>query len=88
MRRVNFDLGSAATPGVPGTDLARAQLVVETNQHLLQVPGVVGVWVGGKASTPIIVIAVREHRGHELESKVPDSLDGVNVYYIEGTPYN
>jgi hypothetical protein len=47
-------------------------------------PGVLGMWVGARASRPYIMLAVNENHGEELREAIPDSLDGINVYYLEG----
>jgi hypothetical protein len=84
MRKVDFDLAAGAIPGAPASDIHSAARVMERNRRLLQAPGVVGIWVGARASKPYIILAVSQDRGDELRDAIPDSLDGVNVYYIEG----
>jgi hypothetical protein len=84
MRKVDFDLAAGASSGAPARDLRNAARVMERNRLLLQAPGVVGLWVGAQASKPYIIVAISQDSGDELRDAIPDSLDGVNVYYIEG----
>jgi hypothetical protein len=84
MRRTDFDVATAAVEDAGQSDLHRAASILERNRHLLQADGVVGMWVGARASEPYIMLAVRQDRGDHLRSVIPDSVDGVSVYYIEG----
>jgi hypothetical protein len=86
MMKADFDLGAAAVPPTSRRDLRHAERVLERNKSRLQASGVVGMWIGAKASRPYIMIAVNQDRGKELRQAIPDSLDGINVYYVEGTP--
>lgn len=83
MKKANFDPGREASR----IRLRDAQLAMEKHQKELELPGVVAVWVGSRASTPYILVAVNEGRSEELRNAIPDSIDGVTVYYIEGTPH-
>ena len=85
MRKTDFDVATAAIEDAGRSDLHHAASVMERNRHRLQADGVVGMWVGARASRPYIMIAVRQDRGDQLRSVIPDSVDGVSVYYIEGT---
>lgn len=84
MKKANFDLGAAALLGVSPHDVQAAHGVMERNQHLLQATGVVGVWIGARAHRPYIMLAVNEQHSDELRERIPDALDGINAYYIEG----
>lgn len=83
MKKVDFNIGTAAVAG-SRTDLGAASRVMEQHRELLQVPGVVGMWVGAAASEPYIMLAVKEGRSASLTRTIPDSLDGINIYYTEG----
>lgn len=84
MKKADFDIGAAALVGVALSDVQIAQGVMERNRGLLQAPGVVGVWIGARAHQPYIMLAVKEQGGDELRHHIPDSLDGISVYNIEG----
>jgi hypothetical protein len=86
LRKTDFDVVKAAIQDEGRSDLHHAQRVMEKNRHILQADGVVGMWVGARASKPYIMVAVMEHRGRQLQAVIPDSVDGVSVYYVEGTP--
>jgi hypothetical protein len=86
MKKANFDLGTAAVAPTSRCDLRHAERVLERNKLRLQASGVVGMWIGAKASRPYIMIAVNQNRGKELRQMIPDSLEGISVYYVEGTP--
>ncbi len=86
MRKTDFDVVTAAIQDAGRSDLHYAQRVMERNRHILQADGVVGMWVGARSSTPYIMLAVMENRGNLLRDVIPDSVDGVSVYYVEGTP--
>lgn len=85
MRRVDFDLGQAALGGVTEIDFRVAQRVLDQHRSRLQEPGVIGTWVGARASTPYVMVALRAPHSEELCARIPDALDGVSVYYIEGS---
>jgi hypothetical protein len=85
MRKADFDLAAGAIEGVRSGDLRNAQQILERNRHILQAPGVLGMWVGAQASRPYIMVAVQENHGKEISKAIPDSLDGINVYYLEGS---
>jgi len=86
LRKTDFDVATAAIQDAGRSDLHHARRVMERNRHILQTDGVVGMWVGARASRPYIMLAVLENRGNQLRDVIPDSVDGVNVYYVEGTP--
>jgi hypothetical protein len=83
VRRVDFDIGEAAAKGAR-IDLRGASRVMEQHRELLEAPGVIGVWVGTAARKPCIMLAVHEDRSAGLSEAIPDTLDGINVYYVEG----
>ena len=83
MRRVDFDIAAEAAQAT-GVDLQPAEEVVRTNRHLLTTPGVLGIWAGARASEPYVMVAIKEDRTNGLRQTIPDSIDGVNVYYLEG----
>jgi hypothetical protein len=84
MRRVNFDIAAEAVRGA-GVDLDSAEEVIRTNRHLLlSTPGVLGIWAGARATESYIMIAIQEDRTSGLSQTIPDSIEGVNVYYVEG----
>ena len=86
MLRADFDLGATALAGAPVGALDRAQRVMEGHIGLLRAPGVVGMWVGARAFKPYIMLALDEAHSEQLRCAIPDALDGVSVYYVEGTP--
>lgn len=88
MRKTDFDVVTAAIQDAGRSDLEDAQRVMEKNRHILQARGVVGMWVGACASRPYIMLAVNENQGNELREVIPDSVDGINVYYVEGITGN
>jgi hypothetical protein len=87
MKKINFDLGTTATASrVSRRDVEAAHRVMEKHKSLLQGAGVVGMWIGAKAARPYIMLAVRPGRSAKLQQAIPDSIEGVNVYYVEGAP--
>ena len=86
MRRADFDVGATALAGAPLGALDKARRVMEGHMGLLHAPGVVGMWVGARAFNPYIMLALDEAHSEELRGTIPDALDGVSVYYVEGTP--
>jgi hypothetical protein len=87
MRRADFDLGLAAASGLSSSDVKVAEQVMRRHKSLLQADGVSGMWIGGKASKPYIMVAVNPSGSAKLQNTIPDSLEGVAVYYIEGKPF-
>ena len=83
MKKVDFDMGVAAQAGRQ-TDLRTASQTMERNRELLQAPGVLGMWVGARSASPYIMLAVNEAAGPALSQAIPDIVDGIRVYYIEG----
>ena len=81
MKRANFDLATAASGE---SDLRTAKRVLRDNGHLLQRPGVIGVWVGARFSEQYIMVAINQERIARLSMAIPDSIDGVKVYFVEG----
>jgi hypothetical protein len=87
MKKVDFDLGTTAVAArASRRDVKAAQRVMEKHKSLLQGAGVVGIWIGAKASRPYIMVAVSPDVSARLQRSIPDSIEGVNVYYVEGTP--
>lgn len=86
MKKTDFDVATAAIQDAGRSDLHRARRAMEKHRDILQADGVVGMWVGARASTPYIMVAVMESRGDQLRDIIPDSVDGVSVYYVEGIP--
>jgi hypothetical protein len=85
MKKADFDIATDAVSG-HDTALDRAQEVLDRNRNQLQTSGVVAMWIGAKASRPYIMLAVNPDQTQELRQVIPDSLDGISVYYIEGIP--
>lgn len=83
MRRVDFDIAGEAVRGAD-VNLDGAEEVIRRNRHLLGMLGVVGIWAGARASEPYIMLAIQEGRMSDLSKTIPDSIDGVKVYYVEG----
>lgn len=87
MRKLNFDWEKASLQEARPEDYERAQAVLDKHKtRLRNVSDIVGYWIGSRFGEPYIMVAVREGRGIVAERKIPDALDGVRVYYIEGTP--
>ena len=86
MQKLDFELGTAAVGAARSGDLENAERVMRTHKRVLQASGVVAMWVGAKAAEPYIMIAVNPAAGKQLERTIPDSIDGVSIYYIEGIP--
>jgi hypothetical protein len=86
MKKLDFDLNTAAIGPASTGDLENAKRVMQTHKGVLQASGVVGMWIGARAAEPYIMVAVNPAKGKQLERTIPDSIDGVSVYYIEGTP--
>jgi len=87
MKKVNFDLRTtAAASRASRRDVEAARRVMEKHKSLLQGAGVVGMWIGAKSSRPYIMVAVSPDGSAKLQHTIPDSIEGVNVYYVEGTP--
>ncbi len=86
MRNAEFSLDEAATSSASHQAMEDAQRVLETNRPLLQASEVVGVWVGAQASKAYIMLALNRGGGEKLKRAIPDSIDGVSIYFIEGTP--
>ena len=87
MQKARFNLGQAANAGASWRELKRAERVRNQNERLFRAPGVVGVWVGAKESRPYIMLAVAQGLGDSLKKAIPDALEGISVYYIEGKPH-
>lgn len=83
MKKVDFDIGAEAQRGA-SISLATASDVIQKHQDILQEPGVLGMWAGARGPEPYIMLAVHYERSRPLSKAIPDSLDGVSVYYIEG----
>jgi hypothetical protein len=86
MKKADFDLGKAAAAGADQRDIESAEQIMQRHKSLLQADGVSGMWVGAKASRPYIMVAVSPSGSAKLKQTIPDSLDGVAIYYIEGIP--
>jgi hypothetical protein len=84
MRKVDFDPVESAVK-VATRDLRNAERVLERNHSIFEEDGVVATWVGAGTSGPCIMLAVNENRSKELRNVIPDSLDGIAVYYVEGS---
>lgn len=84
MKKADFDLGKAAAAGASRRDIESAEQIMQKHRSLLQADGVSGMWVGAKASRPYIMVAVSPSGTAKLKQTIPDSLDGVAIYYIEG----
>lgn len=82
MKKVDFDVEAGALQAVK-TDLSAAQRVLERNEAILSRPGVVGVWIGARGPEPYIMVAVEEARSIRLSRTIPDSIEGVCIYYVE-----
>lgn len=83
MRRADFDPVETAMKA-RSRDLRNVERVLKRNQHIFEEDGVVGTWVGAGSSGPCIMLAVNENRSKALRDVIPDSLDGIAVYYVEG----
>lgn len=88
LKRPSFDIASEAIVGASRIELEGASVVLDKHRDLLQTPGVVGIWVGAAKSKPFIMVAVRQGHSKQLRRAIPDSLDGISVYYVEGKPYS
>jgi hypothetical protein len=86
MKKADFDLGKAAAEGASQRDVESAERIMRRHKSLLQADGVSGMWIGAKASRPYIMLAVSPSGTAKLKQTIPDSLDGVAIYYIEGVP--
>jgi hypothetical protein len=82
MKRVNFDIKASTKTG---TDIRTAARVMQKNRRLLSAPDIFAVWVGARASEPYIMLGIKPGRGSRLSKVIPDSIEGVNVYFMEGT---
>jgi hypothetical protein len=87
MKKADFDLGAAGTPAASSCDLQHAEQVMKKHKHILQRAGVVGIWIGARKASPYIMVAINPDGAEELKRKIPDLLEGVSVYYIEGIPW-
>jgi hypothetical protein len=83
MQKADFDIATGAIEGRT-TDLRAATSALERHRSLLDTPGVLGMWAGARGPEPYIMLAVQERRGPRLSEQIPDALDGVRVYYVEG----
>jgi hypothetical protein len=87
LRRLEFEWAKSSLQGADPEDYERAQAVLEKHKTLFAVvKDIVGYWIGSKFGEPYIMVAVMEGRGKVVEGKIPDMLDGIKVYYLEGTP--
>jgi hypothetical protein len=86
MRKSEFNLDEAAISNASRESMEEARRVLETNQPLLRSSGVVGSWVGARASKAYIMLALKRGSSEKLKRAIPDSIDGVSIYFIEGTP--
>jgi hypothetical protein len=86
MKRVDFDLGTtAAAAQVSRRAVEAAERIMEKHRSALQAVGVIGMWIGAKARRPYIMLAVTPSGSAKLQQSIPDSIEGINVYYLEGT---
>ena len=83
MKPANFDIATEAVRGGE-VDLKPAEKVISTIQHLRRTPGVLGIWAGARASEPYVMLAINGERSRRLSRMIPDSIGGVNIYYVEG----
>jgi len=86
MRKADFELGEAAVSGASERDIGAAKLIMRKHRSILHAEGVSGIWIGAKASKPYIMVSVSPSGSARLKRQIPDSLDGITVYYIEGVP--
>jgi hypothetical protein len=55
------------------------------NELFDQHPGIItGYWVGWRSSGPYVMVTVGIGRVKDAEKLVPDKLEGLDVYYMEG----
>ena len=85
MRSPEFNLNEAEKSNASRESMEEAKRVLESNQALLRSSGVVGSWVGARASQAYIMLALKRGSGERLKRDIPDSIDGVSIYFIEGT---
>jgi hypothetical protein len=86
MRKLDIDLAAAADSNVSSNALDQAHRIMQRHQGILRTPGVVGTWVGAAASRPYIMVAVDQNTEEDLTKTIPDSIEGVAIYYIQGSP--
>ena len=86
MRRPEFNLDEAAKSNASPESMEEARRVLEANQPLLRSSGVVGSWVGARASQAYIMLALKRGSGERLKRSIPDSINGISIYFVEGTP--
>ena len=85
MKKADFDLATGAMQGGSNVALKFATRVMKTNQQKLSGPDVLSMWVGARGSEPYIMLAVRGDHSARLSRTIPDSIEGVKVYYVEGS---
>ena len=81
MKKVDFNIAASAKSS---TDIRVAARVMKKNRRLLSSPDIFGVWVGARASEPYIMLGIKPGRSADLSDAIPDSIEGVTVYYVEG----
>ncbi len=86
MKKLDFELRTAATSTASGSALENAHRVMEEHKDVLHTSGVVGTWIGAVASQAYIMVALNQGNSERLRKMIPDSIEGVSVYYIGGTP--
>jgi hypothetical protein len=86
MRKADFELGEAAMSGASERDIEAAKLIMRKHRSILQAEGISGIWIGPRLSKPYIMVSVSPSGSGRLKRQIPDSLDGLAVYYIEGVP--
>jgi hypothetical protein len=84
MKKVNFDAAEEAE-AADKVDLSPAISVLENNRDLLHLPGVIATWVGARAAAPYIMVAVGNQET-DLASAIPDTIEGIDVYYLKSAP--
>jgi hypothetical protein len=84
MKKADFDPAETATKA-RSRDLRNAERVLKKNQGIFAEDGIVGTWVGAGHAGACIMLAVNASRSKALRDVIPDSLDGIAVYYVEGS---
>jgi hypothetical protein len=84
MKKADFDPAGTATKA-RSQDLRNAERVLKKNRGIFAEDGVGGTWVGAGSSGACIMLAVNANRSKALRNVIPDSLDGIAIYYVEGS---
>lgn len=82
MKKLDFDWRKASKPLQPDIEKRAQEILKRYRDEYLSHPDIQGVWIGSKYGEPYIMILVKP--GSKLIKTIPDELERLKVYYLEG----